>query len=709
MYKKIIILLNLFLITRLLFSQGGWFWQSPLPQGNNLNNSYWVNSSTVYVAGDRGTIIKSTNKGNNWQLRQIPTLSNLKTIRFFTPNIGIAAGSYGTIYRTKDGGISWNKIDSSGYYYSITASHFIDANSGYLLVTPVYGNDSNLVLLKTTDSGISWKYDTLSTGFRRPFDFKWFSADTIYVLGQWNLYKSINHGMNWISIINANYYGFNDMYFLNSNTGWIASSIGHIKKTTDGGISWDSLYLNLGWGHIKSMKFSDENIGFFSGDWNCTYGVIYKTQNGGINWNRIVTTARTSYFLSISICDSSVLSVGLGGVFFKSSNYGNTWDSLGFNLSNNYRNAYFINDNTGWVLGGSWSGVICKTTDGGYNWIEKTIDNQNYLRSLFFLNENTGWAGNKNKIFKTTDAGSSWYIQFDSAINNYTSIYFINENTGWAAGEYYNMFKTTNGGITWFLLPKAPGGGTIYFINENTGWSALYYREIYKTTDGGLNWNRNTSILWPHRNLYKIQFLNEMTGIVCADGGMFRSSNGGDNWYITYGGEMQSFYDFCMLPNGFIKAIGEQGLLITSKDSGISWVENFLPTNQYRLNSIFFSSDKTGWVFGGASKILKTTTGGEEYTPPVIPEKYFLYQNYPNPFNNSTKIRFDIPDVYGVVNAKLYVYDILGREVVKLFDENVSSGSYSISWNASNFASGTYFYRLTAGDYSSARKMVLVK
>lgn len=89
-----------------------------------------------------------------------------------------------------------------------------------------------------------------------------------------------------------------------------------------------------------------------------------------------------------------------------------------------------------------------------------------------------------------------------------------------------------------------------------------------------------------------------------------------------------------------------------------------------------------------------------------LPDNFYLSQNYPNPFNPSTTIEFKIPES-GFVTLK--IYDILGREVKTLVNEEKTPGSYKVSFNASIFASGVYFYRLTSGSYTSIKKMVLLK
>ena len=90
----------------------------------------------------------------------------------------------------------------------------------------------------------------------------------------------------------------------------------------------------------------------------------------------------------------------------------------------------------------------------------------------------------------------------------------------------------------------------------------------------------------------------------------------------------------------------------------------------------------------------------------VIPETYSLYQNYPNPFNPSTTIKFDIPKQSFV---KLVIYDVLGRAVETLVNDEFSPGRYEFNWNASAYPSGIYFYRIDAGQFSEVRKLTLVK
>ena len=89
-----------------------------------------------------------------------------------------------------------------------------------------------------------------------------------------------------------------------------------------------------------------------------------------------------------------------------------------------------------------------------------------------------------------------------------------------------------------------------------------------------------------------------------------------------------------------------------------------------------------------------------------VPTDYALDQNYPNPFNPSTTITYQLPKSG---NVTLKIYDMLGKEVMTLVNEQKEMGRYSVQFNASSLASGMYVYQLRANDYTSTKKMLLLK
>jgi hypothetical protein len=125
-------------------------------------------------------------------------------------------------------------------------------------------------------------------------------------------------------------------------------------------------------------------------------------------------------------------------------------------------------------------------------------------------------------------------------------------------------------------------------------------------------------------------------------------------------------------------------------------------------NTISFAT--TGNDFGNLDEIIivprAITDVAYEDNKDNIPTEFQLYQNYPNPFNPFTTIAFDLAQA-GPVTLK--IYDVMGREVAALVDKNLPAGKYQYKLNASNYASGVYFYHLTAGNWNETHKMVLAK
>ncbi|MDD3731826.1 MAG: T9SS type A sorting domain-containing protein, partial [candidate division Zixibacteria bacterium] len=112
-------------------------------------------------------------------------------------------------------------------------------------------------------------------------------------------------------------------------------------------------------------------------------------------------------------------------------------------------------------------------------------------------------------------------------------------------------------------------------------------------------------------------------------------------------------------------------------------------------------------IWQSNTNLIKISTLYAQSEPEdIIPEKFSLYQNYPNPFNPYTEIGFDLPSP---CNVKLEIFNIMGQKVATLIDKNLEAGHHTLQWDASNQASGVYFYKITAGDIVETKKMVLLK
>ncbi|RPI19003.1 MAG: T9SS C-terminal target domain-containing protein [Ignavibacteriae bacterium] len=166
----------------------------------------------------------------------------------------------------------------------------------------------------------------------------------------------------------------------------------------------------------------------------------------------------------------------------------------------------------------------------------------------------------------------------------------------------------------------------------------------------------------------------------------------------------------------YVNPVGDRRLIVSSgaenftvvpREKQTMTIAQFIARGSSNLNSVTKLKQK-------AQFIRNLYVIGIEKKSTNTPESYKLYQNYPNPFNPTTKIRFEIPLLKGVpegrgVSVKLIIYDILGKELTTLVNEQLNSGKYEVEWNANNYPSGIYFYTLQTKSFSQTNKMVLLK
>jgi hypothetical protein len=133
---------------------------------------------------------------------------------------------------------------------------------------------------------------------------------------------------------------------------------------------------------------------------------------------------------------------------------------------------------------------------------------------------------------------------------------------------------------------------------------------------------------------------------------------------------------------------------------------NYIAPSTPGIDTIFatVSSGTPAWNWAPSKRVVVVNLAGTQNNQTA--REYCLDQNYPNPFNPTTNISFELPKA---AHVTVKVFDISGREILTLLDSYLESGSHEISWNAVNFSSGIYFYKLETSEFTSTRKMMLVK
>jgi photosystem II stability/assembly factor-like uncharacterized protein len=398
-----------------------------------------------------------------------------------------------------------------------------------------------------------------------------------------------------------------------------------------------------------------------------------------------------------------------------------------------------ISGDIAWIAGGPpGQPEIYRTSNGGQNWIELPTEGMSQeLYCLWAINSNTAFVGEGNltgnaKLYKTINTGENWSVvlQTDPTKGYWNGIMFSKRNSGRGYGIALaeRIYKTSDFGNNWIMQQSGVNGVSnahnslmvidysFYGFGLNNGAS-----RVHVTTDGGNSWaNQNVNL--PGYYTSGICFAEDkLTGIAATSTSMpmiSRTTDGGTTWTIVD-------IDTGLVGNCFIKWIpetpvvyilGANGKIKKSIDRGLTW--NTMPTagvnnlyhfdfERYNNNVIYgYAVATDGQVIKLADSILIIITG-QHGLANQLPSQYSLRQNYPNPFNPTTTIEYSVPD--NNVNVKITVFDLLGREIETLVDEVKKAGNYKAVFNGSKYASGMYFYKMQAGDFSEVRKMILTK
>jgi len=377
-----------------------------------------------------------------------------------------------------------------------------------------------------------------------------------------------------------------------------------------------------------------------------------------------------------------------------------------------------VNSLVGWAAGAA--GTVRRTTDGGATW---TNGNPNPgvingdIYNIEALDANTAWCTTSPSatfIYKTTNGGTNWTQVYTVAGGFINAIKMYSPTNGIATGDVlagvWLILGTTDGGSTWTVLssPTATGDGRnncLQVLSPNV-WFGTGQGTIWKSTNLGVNWTSYTTtsltgqVLGVHYNSATIGLGSGATMVKSTDGGLTYAAltasgtgnisgiqgNGNDFWY-TRG-----------------------SAIFRSTDNGGTWTQVHTPTAVQNDISLVLdgSGCMTGWSCGASGTICKMVGVPVGINDPSgnIPSNYSLSQNYPNPFNPTTSISFALP-VAG--NVELKVYDMLGKEVASLVSGSYTAGTHSVPFDASALASGVYVYKLSAGDFTDSKKMVLIK
>jgi len=713
------------------------------------------NSSVLYLGTGEANIstdsypgfglLKSIDKGESWVLSGLEQTRHIAELEIHPLNTDIIyAACSGPlyskddnrgIYKSTDAGATWEKVlfisdSTSAIDVAVDPkdTSIVYAAMWERLRGPNFRKASGLTtgLYKSTDGGQTW--DQLKNGL--PDDSKRngrisiavskSDPDFVYALYKKStdeaysdnvfggFYRSTDKGESWTQ---GDTFIANEFY----NFGWYFGLIevdpddpetvymGEIDlhKTTDGGNSWTNLT------HSYSGSFTEQHpdqhalfIDKFNNDFMVigNDGGLFTTDDGGFTWFKLYDLPVSQFYASTvaflnperkygGTQDNGTLGTRSGSV--------DDWEEInggdGFHTVVDYTNSNIIYAEYQW-------GGLGKSTDGGNNFFSSRLgidsDDRTNWSTPFVMDiedNNTLYFGTY-RMYRTTDAAENWEAISDDLtrgpngrMGTITCISSGVENSEriiYAGTDDGKVSVTTNSGDTWKdITGDLPLRYITDVLADKRDPSVAYVTlsgynmdeknpHIFRTTDYGESWTDISGNL-PDIPLNSVIIDYDLDSVlyVGGDAGVYYTSNLGSSWFVLGEG----------LPNSPV-----------------------FDLNYHQPSKKLFAATHGRSMFEiSISDIVSNVTSENRIN------NYVLHQNYPNPFNSETVIKFEVPkDSY----AELKIFNANGEEVASAAGGFYRAGVMNeVKFRAVNLASGVYYYKLQADNFSAVKKMVLLR
>lgn len=735
-------------------------WQAIGPPGGKVRTVVMSpsNPQVIYTATFDGVLFKTIDGGQT-----AITCNDTSGPQFTVDQIAVSPVDenriFVSVYRSVDGGRSWQRMTPGGNSYAINR---VNPYRAYCV-----SFDSQI--WTTSNSGEQWSRLYTFT-FAKLIRLSPSDTSTLYAVAAdsiLSIFKSTNAGLSWTT---TTYHPQSDVGDIeidpqDSHTLFVGTANEGVMKTTNSGRNWD---LVLATKNVNDLTINQQNpniVVAVTGDYRQGVGGhVYISTNGGLSWtirNSGLPDSANRFVYSIAAdhAQTTVLYAGLHGYgVYRSSNFGQEWQQT--NASRAGALSIKVDTRQHQIYVGTEDQGLAMTSDAGNTWrlidfgLPKTISVP--CRQIRFQPTNAATAyatAGPAGLFKTTDYGLSWQLTnlqsdpdswvWSSNISHQVSNLVLAGKIGFGQQD---LFRSTDAGNSWSntrLTNNQAGIENILFDQHQTSlvYACAGQKGFYRSSNSGLTWNSantglrfiTSSLLAPVRAIDKPGNGNILYVVQGSSGtnkgGVFKSTNDGDMWLSI---------DSTL--TNLDRNINGADLQISTTDRAIIYLaledHGQVGTSSYSHGGLFATSDDgSAWTvlrrgsttavaidsFAFQRKVYIGTRSGVYRTDLVSSVQpnheeakavsYALQQNYPNPFNAGTMIHYRLVTKGHV---KLKIFDILGNEVMTAMREHEQPGLFTFYWNGTDtrgfdMPSGVYFCRLELDSYFETKKMTLIR
>ncbi|GEM_PF-2981233 len=536
-------------------------------------------------------------EGSGWQpvwLAPGGEDGDLLAVDTVAPDLIVAVGASGLIYRSEDGGDSWSLqwVDAK---IALRGVHMFDETTG------------------------------------------------IVVGDEGHIYRTTRHGRRWDAVPSGTGEDLNAITFVDENRGWIVGQGGTILYTEDGGQTWTRQNADVTAG-LKAVSFADAQHGWAVG----ANGTILHTTDGGATWSRQDGGTHVELTGVLALTPEEAWIVGREGVVRHTVDGGTTWTVHDltprmalFAVTADPRGNVWIASNGGYVYGQTAEHTFRPFTIEAFG---ARLNQPVY--ALAFLSEETliavggssssGGLPKGMLLARSRDRGATWDLPAGQGVFQWQDISLASDTHMWVVGQAADgggaILTSSDGGKTWSArvidVPLNPRRTTQFmdvdFADETHGIIVGRRSQIVDTHDGGTTWRwrslrdiTRVEETW----LYTVRYLPDGNIWTSGEfGQVFHSPDNGETWRhfnLSWTGlnVVSSRVYINAMPGGYVWGVSNTGIMVSSRDNGTSWFRDSEPLRRPdgrspHLRATYFLDDQEGWVVGYLGSIWHTKNGG---------------------------------------------------------------------------------------------------
>jgi len=593
----------------------GWQWGNPLPQGNTVRAMSFA-GATGYAAGDFGTLLKTSDGGSTWTGLPVGTFQGLTVVQALDANTVFAGGGC-VARRSTDGGRSFTAVRftavESFCRNPLRDLSFVSADTGYLLL-----QDGSV--FATTDGGAQFSPRTAvpetpaAGGGTQPRAIAFVDASRGYAAtAQGTLYQTLDGGTSWRVVADPRV-SLNDIVFVDGQHGFAVGDRGLLLVTVDGGSSWDFRGIGLGSPDFTAISCADTQLCMLS-----TAGGqrLVRTPDAGRSSTTVTPSSDPIYAAGFA-SPQRVAAAGEHGASVVSDDTGVTFAPIGGRIAGSFF-ALRAGGASGTAYAPGTDGRLARTADGGRTWSsEGNVPTSADLRDVSFPTAADGYALDVDGgLFHTANGGRSWETLGTGSTRRPFAVLAPDAKTVLVVGPR-GVRRSIDAGQTFEQVrsravlrtplgsvASAHAGAAIF------GWSEA---ALVRSGDRGRSW---TALPRPRgAQIAQVAFANAKTGLLLSvDGRVWRTTNAGRRWTLltsvgtdtANGVAVDSPRTATLVIGSFGRNPG--GYLLRTDDGGATWQPQFVVNDAIGGRGLV-AGDGVDYLLAGTSSLLFSTTGG---------------------------------------------------------------------------------------------------